>query len=140
MKIYNKKRFATGTGMLFLAMLNLATHLFKQTEADVWFYLLMAFLVLDGLGEIRRSLSREAFRADRLEELDERNQLLALKAKGRAYQLGQRASFVLIVLMLIGGGFTGETALIGIAVGLTFTWSISLFCELGAEVYYDSKL
>lgn len=59
--------------------------------------------LLLGLGLLFRSLSRQCARADRLEELDERNLLIQLRSKGLAFTIVQNALLVLCLLSAAGG-------------------------------------
>lgn len=138
MKIYNKKLFASGVFMAALATVNLIADFMNQT-VDVNGTILIAALYLFGFGAMMRSLSQKLTKEDRLEELDERNQLIALKSKSKAFKLTQIISFLLTLTMLIMGKVAGYEEFIAIGLGLAFAFAISMFMELFAWMYYEEK-
>ena len=138
MKIYNKKKFALGAGMLALAAFNLALSAIRR-DVDVEMLLLVAALAAFGATDIGRSLSRRMTREDRLEALDERNQLIEYKARSRAFQLMQAASLVLLVVFLVAGKVTGHESFFAMGVGSGVLFSLSAALEIGTFVYYESR-
>lgn len=138
MKIYNKKVFVSGIFMVALGILNLITSI-RRKDADINSIILIAVLLVLGFGKIKRSLSQRMSREDKLEELDERNRLIELKSKSKSFQLTQNLSFVFMLIMLFFGKVSGYEGFIAVAVGLAFFWAISMFVELFAYWYYDSK-
>lgn len=97
MKIYHKKNFSEGTLLTGLGLLLLVTMLLRQSFRPKSVLICTAALLL-GLGLLFRSLSRQCARADRLEELDERNLLIQLRSKGLAFTIVQNALLVLCLL------------------------------------------
>ena len=76
---------------------------------------------------------------DKLEELDERNRLIALKSKSKSFQLTQIISFMLMLALLVMGKVSGYEGFIAMGVGLAFAFAISMFSELFTYMYYESK-
>ena len=74
-----------------------------------------------------------------MEELDERNRLIELKSKSRSFRLTQIISFVLMLFLLVAGSVSGYDGLIGMGVGLAFSFAISMFAEVFTYMYYESK-
>ena len=103
------------------------------------FIILMVVLLLIGIGEIARSLSKKMAREDKLEAMDERNRLITWKSKSKAFQLTQVISFFLMLILLVMGKVSGYEGFTAMGVGLAFTYTISMFAELGAYLYYESK-
>ena len=139
MKIYHKRNFAEGIFMLGLGALNLLMGFIRQDITAKDGFLCAALFLFAG-ALLVRSLSREASRQDRIEAMDERNQLVKLNAESRALAVSQSVSFVLIVGCLIAYAVTGSRDFIGIFVGLGIAWGISMLAEVAAFFYYDSKL
>lgn len=138
MKIYHKKNFWAGVGMLALGILNLATALWRgQMEWSDW--VLVLALVLLGGSSLLRSLSPKLARQDKIEEQDERNVLVQLKTRTSAFRWTRLVSFGLMLLLLIAGAVTGERLLLAVAVGLAFALTISLFAEFFAALYHESR-
>lgn len=137
MKIYNRKKFASGTLCILLGALLLVTSILRHGNVSGW--VLALVLLALGAGELARSLSKTWTREDKLEEWDERNRLIDRKAKSRAFQLTQSISFVLMLAMMAMGKVSGSEGFIYIGVGLAFAWSISMFSELFSYLYYEAK-
>lgn len=59
--------------------------------------ILVAALFVLGIGAIIQSSSKKFAKQERLEALDERNQLIALKSKSKAFRVTQILSFLLMI-------------------------------------------
>ncbi len=138
MKIYNKKRFASGVFMIALGLLNLIASLMNQ-DLDVLSIILIIALSVLGFSSIMRSLSQNMAKEDKLEELDERNRFIALKSKSKSFQLTQIISFILMLILLVAGKVSGYEGFISIGVGLAFAFAISMLAEFFTYIYYESK-
>lgn len=119
MKIYNKKAFASGVFMTGLGVLNLAMDILNGST-DLNGIILVTLLFLFGFGTIMRSLSKRLTREDKLEALDERNQLIELKSKSQSFRLTQIISFLLMLVLLVMGKISGYKNFITMGVGLAF--------------------
>ena len=138
MKIYNKKVFASGVFMVALGLLNLITSMMRQ-NFDINSIILIAALFVLGFGSIMRSISQRMAKEDKLEELDERNRLIALKSKSKSFRLTQIISFALMLALLVMGKVSGYEGFIAMGVGLAFAFAISMFTEIFTYMYYESK-
>ena len=138
MRIYNKKVFASGVFMTALGLLNLITSMMRQ-DVDISSVILFVALFVLGCGSIMRSISRKMAREDKLEELDERNRLIALKSKSKSFQITQIISFMLMLVLLVMGKVTGYERFIAMGAGLAFAFTISMFAEIFTYMYYESK-
>lgn len=140
MKIYNKKSFAEGTFMLALGSLNLIldliNHAFEINSA-----ILIIVLYFLGGGFIIRSLSHKFSKEDKLDKLDERNQLIELKSKSKAFRLTQIISFLSMLFLQVIGKIADYNGLIAVSIGLAlaFSFFISMFAEIFTYTYYESK-
>lgn len=137
MKIYNKKTFVSGVFIAALGLLNLVTGLW--TGFDVGNIIIVSFLLVFGLNSMIRSFSRKLTREDRLEELDERNQLIELKTKSRSFRVTQGVCFGLMLVFLVMGKVSGENMFIAVGVGLAFAYAISMFTEIFTYLYYENR-
>ena len=138
MKIYNKRSFAEGIAVLALGTLNLVTDLIDHT-IEIKGTILILTLYLLGGGLIIRSLSLKCTREDKLEKMDERNQLIELKSKSKSFSLPQTISFLLMLALLVMGKVSGYDGFIHISVGLAFSFSISMFAEIFTYMHYEPK-
>ena len=89
MKIYNKKYFAYGLASLALGI---AVFVTAERPVEIKPIVLALLCAIIGVGFIFRSFSRELTKADKLDELDERNQLIALKSNSKTSQITQLGS------------------------------------------------
>ena len=80
MKIYHKKNFAEGLFMLVLGLLNLSTGI-SQSSITIQDGIVCAALFLFGGTLLLRSLSPSASRQDKIEAMDEWDQLIDVQAK-----------------------------------------------------------
>lgn len=138
MKIYNKKVLVSGVFMVALGVLNLVTSVMRD-DLDISAVILIVALFAFGFSAIMRSVLQRLTRADRLEELDERNRLIELKSKSKSFHLTQGISFVVMLLLLIMGKVSGYEGFIAMAVGLAFAFVISMLTEIFTYMYYESK-
>ncbi len=138
MKIYNKKSFVEGIFLLTLGALNLIMDSINHTF-DINDAILIIALYIMGGGLIIRSLSLKFAKEDRLEKMDERNQLIELKSKSKAFRLTQTISFVLMLAFLIIGKVSGYDGFMSMGIGLAFSFSISMFAEIFTYMYYEHK-
>lgn len=138
MKIYNKKLFASGMFMTALGGLNLAADI-TAGRIDAKGIVLIVLLCLFGISAIAHSLSKQRARKAKIEELDERNQLIAWKSRSKAFSLTQGISFLGTLLALIMGKVTGYDGLTGIGVGLALAFTVSIVAEFFTFLYCESK-
>ena len=138
MKIYNRKKFAAGIGMVALGMVNFAMDLANKTTDGKGVLLAVALLLFGG-DAIRRSLSQRMTREDRMDDQDERNRLIEWKSQSKAFRLTQSLSFFLMLALLVAGKVSGYEGFIAMGVGLAFACSISRFAEIFTYMYYESK-
>lgn len=138
MKIYNKKVFASGIFMMALGLLNLITSIVRH-DLDINSIILIVALFAFGIGYTMRGISKQMAKEDKLEELDERNRLIALKSKSKFFRLIQVISFALMLVLLVMGKVSGNEGFIAMGVGLAFAYTISMFAEIFTYMYYESK-
>ena len=134
MKIYNKKSFALGLGF---AILGIALFIVEKRPLEIKPLILIGVCAIISVSAIWRSLSHELSKADKLEELDERNRLIALKANSKTSQITQLGCGILTVAFLGIGGGSGNKDFIAMGVGAAFCFTISLFAEMFTKIYYE---
>lgn len=135
MKIYHKKNFAVGLGLSLLGTANLGLMVWKGWQVRETVTALLCLLL--GIGSLLRSLSRDMAREDILEERDERNRLVALKYRSSALRLTQGISFLLMLLLFVLSKTSGQQSLLLVGLGLGLALSVSIWSELGAELYHQ---
>lgn len=134
MKIYDKKAFLYGAGYLLLAGGLLLTAKRPIGGKPLVLAVLCAAV---GLGLLLGSFSRRLARESRLEERDERNRLIALKAGRKTSQITQAGSALVMIAFLGIGKGTGNREFLAIGLGAAFCFAISLFAEMFAKFYFE---
>ena len=122
MKIYNKNSFIEGFIMTLLGLLLFITIL--VTEFNIKKFLLSPLLLFMGIGLIERSISKSMSKEDKVDKNDERNQFISLKSRGKALQITQMCSWIIMLLISLG-------------TGMMIIFTISLFTELFCNIYYE---
>ena len=135
MRIYHKKNFAFGLFALFLGALNLVRIAWQGFDWNDG-ALVGLLLLLGGAGVIR-SLSPKWSREDKVEERDERNQLVKLKSRSQAYHISQFAFLAAELVLIAWGKVAGQETLIYVGLGLMAAFFISLVTDFFTWVYYD---
>lgn len=134
MKIYNKNSFIEGFIMTLLGLLLFITIL--VTEFNIKKFLLSPLLLFMGIGLIERSISKSMSKEDKVDKNDERNQFISLKSRGKALQITQMCSWIIMLLILIIGKINNHMMLISLGTGMMIIFTISLFTELFCNIYY----
>jgi hypothetical protein len=137
-KIYDKKKFAFGVMYFLLGLGLLILGFLKGFDAEKIILTILMFLI--GISEMYLSTNREAVKQEKFEETEERNQLIKLTSKSRAFDLTQRTNFVLVVLFLIIGGQSGDQRFIAMGVAVAISFSVSIFSELFSRIYYERHM
>ena len=135
MKIYNKNSFIEGFIMTLLGLLLFITIL--VTEFNIKKFLLSPLLLFMGIGLIERSISKSMSKDDKVDKNDERNQFISLKSRGKALQITQMCSWIIMLLILIIGKINNHMMLISLGTGMMIIFTISLFTELFCNIYYE---
>ena len=138
MKVYNKRKLLLSALWIIVAISIIAISL---VQGDLEFKgifaaICCAILGINGLG---RSISKKMSLEDKVEELDERNQLIELKSKRKAFQIIQYTLLITgFVFACLGGSY--KSVLLG-AVGVTSAgmWTLSLLLDWLTYTYYELK-
>ncbi|WP_288531509.1 hypothetical protein [uncultured Secundilactobacillus sp.] len=143
MKVYNYKGLIAGVGMSGLGLVNLYFQLTGPIQTGsllVKSWGIIIGCLLAGGVMIKRALSRNATREDKINERDERAKLVKLKANDLTLKIlvGAIAFGALIYAILTNGSTTQQVrdvlGGIGLTIGLTF------WIWLGSTIYYEHKL
>ncbi len=139
MKIYHKKNFKFGLWALFLAALNLAVSMLRG-NFDWKDGVLIVLLVCLSVGSLIRSTTERFAKEDKVEEQDERNQLVKLKSRSQAYFISQFLFLAAETALIAAGKLQGKEMLIYIGMGLMAAFFISLLSDFFTWIYYDEHI
>lgn len=138
MKIYNKRKFYFSLLWIVMAISLIVISLI-QGNLDFKGIFAAACCSILGINGLGRSLSKKMSQEDKVEELDERNQLIELKSKRKAFQLMQCILFFIGVLFAILGGVYKSVPLGAVGVASAGMWTFSLVLDWLTYTYYEMK-
>lgn len=139
MKIYNRGNFLHGLFMVLLGAALIPLGLLRE-DLDWWDWVLSGALVFMGGLFLIHSASKKLSREERVEEQDERNRLVLLKNRSRAFQMVEGSCLALTTIFFVAGKAAEKLLLIHMGCGLAIALSLCLFADLATFIYYDSKL
>ena len=133
MKIYDKKKFWSGLGILAIGILfffyDLSSPSANGFQAK-WNLILGLIVMAFGIADSARALSRKKTREARIEQMDERNQLVRLASKAKTLDIMQVLLFVVMVASLVGLKKTGYLPFAGMALAAGLFVVLVIFIEL----------
>ena len=142
MKIYNKKGLAWGIFWTVLGVLRLAllvVHPEVQTAQFAKGLVLGIFMLILGVTMFMRAFSKQATREDRIEERDERNALVKLKAQARTSSV-----MFWTILVFMAAGLIGYLMTENMAYAFVFTVPAVMLIvyfasSIVASIYYERR-
>ena len=142
MKIYDKKKFWSGLGILAIGILFFFYDLSSPSANGLqakWNLILGLIVMAFGIADSARALSRKKTREARIEQMDERNQLVRLASKAKTLDIMQVLLFVVMVASLVGLKKTGYLPFAGMALAAGLFVVLVIFIELFVGMYYEEK-
>lgn len=136
--IYNKYGFLDGVWLLLCAAGSLVTALTTELgwRQNIYTVLLLYF----GLDRIVRAVTLEDAKKDLVEERDERNRMVILKAQAMSFQITQVASLLLMCFFVLRGGRFNQVDLVSAGLGASLCFLISLLSGFFTRKYYEKHL
>ena len=142
MTIYNKSGFVWGIIWTILGVARLALLVIVPEDSTAQLIkglVLGIFMLILGVTMFRRAFSKQATREDRIEQRDERNKLVTLKAQART-------STVLLwtIVVFMAAGFVGSMVTNNVAWAFVFTVPavfliVYMFSIIGLTIYYEHR-
>lgn len=142
MTIYNKSGFVWGLIWTILGVARLALLVIVPEDSTAQLIkglVLGIFMLILGVTMFRRAFSKQATREDRIEQRDERNKLVTLKAQ-------TRTSTVLLwtIVVFMAAGFVGYMVTNNVAWAFVFTVPavlliVYMFSIIGLTIYYEHR-
>ena len=137
MKIYNKSSFVEGFFCTILGLVLLFTIFI--TSFNIKKLILSSLVLFIGIGLLQRSISKAMSLEDKTDKLDERNQFISVKSKGKSLQITQIISWILMLILLIVGKVGDNILIVSVGIGIMIPFTVSLFVELFCMIYYEIK-
>ena len=134
MQVYSKKSLFSGLILLSLGVLNVVTSIIYKNFEFKDLIIILALLFL-GSEELLASFKQKT----KIEEIDERNQLLDLKTTKLVLHIMQVLMFLFGTGLLVGGKIYDISELTILGVGLEFILGLSFLIEVGVRIFYELK-
>lgn len=136
MKIYDKKRLLRNLVSIVITLALIVTGIWKGFTVKSVILIILGILI--EANELHIAFSREEARRQKIEEMEERNQFVQLKACSKSFRLVQNIQFVLMLLFIVLGAVRNVPLLIGMGVAWGIMFTISAICELCTTLYYEN--
>lgn len=142
MTIYNKSGFVWGIIWTILGVARLALLVIVPEDSTAQLIkglVLGIFMLILGVTMFRRAFSKQATREDRIEQRDERNKLVTLKAQARTSTV-----LLWMIVLFMAAGFIGYVATENVAWAFVFTVPavlliVYMFSIIGLTIYYEHR-
>ena len=136
MRIYNKKGFVSGIITLLLCVVGVIAVILKGPSIKL--VILLPFLLLFSLTEIRRSLSKSMSK-DIIKNNDERDKYILLKTSYKSLEILRSINFIVIMLSMILFAVTKSEFVLGIFVVSSIYMTLNFLVELAVNIYYEKN-
>ena len=136
MKIYDKKRLLRNLVSIAITLALIVTGVGKGFTVKSVILIILGVLI--EANELHITFSREETRRQKIEEMEERNQFVRLKARSRSFGLIQNIQFVLMLLFVVLGVVRNVPLITGMGVAWGLMFTISAICELCTTLYYEN--
>ena len=137
MKNYNRRGLITGIAEIIIAVFCIVS--FFITDFDIKLAILGGIIALIGISSITNSFSKEVTRQEKIENLDERTQLVKMKSEATAFTVISGFLFLATVIIMIAYGITKNAALVYMIICTGASLSVCWIGELVAYFYFDRK-
>ena len=84
-------------------------------------------------------MSKKLTNADKIEEIDERNQFVLLKNRSMSFQLHRFLCLGVSAVFFVMSKIDESEIFMHIGVGLELAFAISLFVDISTFIYYNSR-
>lgn len=101
--------------------------------------ILLPFLLLFSLTEIRRSLSKSMSKEDIIKNNDERDKYILLKTSYKSLEILRSINFIVIMLSMILFAVTKSEFVLGIFVVSSIYMTLNFLVELAVNIYYEKN-
>lgn len=138
MKIYNKRKFVSGSAGLLIALTGAAIMIMDGVRLKL--LLLTPFIFLIALFDIQNSLSKSMAAQAHIEEQDERSQLVSSKSSALSFKILQSSLIFLTLLFIVLYAIFEATGLVWIILTLSFLVFVSMVTVVCSHLYYEKRL
>ena len=137
MKNYNWRGLIGGIVQLLLSVFCLITMFITGFDAKL--AVLGIIIALLGITSIINSFSKEATRKEKIDSEDERSQLVAMKAKAKAFDIASIFLFLATIAVMITYGITENQVFVYMVICTGAALSVCWISHIITHFYYESK-
>ena len=137
MKNYNRRGLIGGIVQLLLSVFCLITMFITGFDAKL--AVLGIIIALLGITSIINSFSKEATRKEKIDSEDERSQLVAMKAKAKAFDIASIFLFLATIAVMITYGITENQVFVYMVICTGAALSVCWISHIITHFYYESK-
>ena len=135
MKLYNKKRAADGWWRIGLGM---PWIILAVQERGNWLnWIVSGIFIVGGIWDLVRARTRKLTEEERIELTDERNQMLLLQTKSRAYDIMNVIYVAVMIAFLLAAQIFDIHEAWHFAIGSGLFYAVSMLVNSIASSYYD---
>ncbi len=135
MKLYNKKRASDGWWRVGLGILWI---ILAIQERESWInWIVSGIFILGGIWDLIRARTKKLTEEERIELTDERNQMLQLQAKSRAYDIMNAIYLIGMIAFLLAAQIFDMQKALHLAMGIGLIYAISMLVNSIVSSYYN---
>ena len=135
MKYYDKKRAAHGWWSIGLGVLWIAV---AAQEYEIWFnWIVSGIFIVGGIWDLVRARTKKLTEEERIELTDERNQMLLLQTKSRAYDIMNVLDVVLMMIFIVLGKYWDISAISFVGIGIGIVGVVTSLAQSITYSYYN---
>ncbi len=135
MKYYDKKRAAHGWWNIGLGVLWIVV---AAQEYENWFnWIVLGSLIVGGIWDLVRARTKKLTEEERIELTDERNQMLLLQTKSRAYDIMNVIYIICMIAFLLVAQIFHVQVMLVLSAGFSVLYAISGLVNVIVSSYYD---
>lgn len=135
MKLYDKKRASDGKWRVGLGIIWIILAIQDRGNWINW--IVSGIFILGGIWDLVRARTRKLTEEERIELTDERNQMLQLQAKSRAYDIMNTIYLICMIAFLIIAQIFDMQEVLHLAIGIGLVYAISMLVNSIVSSYYN---
>ena len=134
MKLYNKKRAADGWWRVGLGILWIILAIQERGNWINW--IVSGSFIVGGIWDLVRARTRKLTEEERIELTDERNQMLLLQTKSRAYDIMNVIYIICVIAFLLVAQIFHVQVMLVLSAGFSVLYAVSMLVNIIVSSYY----
>ena len=134
MKLYNKKRAADGWWRVGLGILWIILAIQERGNWINW--IVSGSFIVGGIWDLVRARTRKLTEEERIELTDERNQMLLLQTKSRAYYIKNVIYIICVIAFLLVAQIFHVQVMLVLSAGFSVLYAVSMLVNIIVSSYY----